>query len=181
MPKLVLVAFPDLWGKLIIYGTHCEEEPMKKLAGIVLVWLIFSSVITALAGEESLPKDLDSYTYTGSLAIPDKDSPLFGFFHYYINKKGLEAFKKGGPYPDDTIIVGKVYEVVTSPIVGIIEGKLMRYSYMKKNISAKETGGWIFAVFSRDGKLIQKDVKTACFACHMAAKESDYVFSKPLE
>jgi hypothetical protein len=32
-----------------------------------------------------------------------------------------------------------------------------------------------------DGKLVQKDVKTASFACHMAAKDSDYVFSKQLE
>jgi hypothetical protein len=28
---------------------------------------------------------------------------------------------------------------------------------------------------------VQKDVKTACFACHLAARDSGYVFSKPLE
>jgi len=154
---------------------------MKKLAGIVIASFIIASSITAWAGEEALPKDLDSFTYTGSLVIPDKNSPLFGFFHYSMNKKGLAAFKKGGPYPDGTTIVGKVYEVVSSPVGGMIEGKRLRYSYMRKDISAKETGGWIFAVFSADGKFIQKDVKTACFACHMAAKDSDYVFSKPLE
>jgi cytochrome P460 len=102
---------------------------MKKLAGILLVSFILASAITARAAEEALPKDLDSYTHTGSLVIPDKNSPLFGFFHYYMNKKGLEAFKKGGPYPDGTIIVGKVYEVVTSPAGGMIEGKMLRYSY----------------------------------------------------
>jgi hypothetical protein len=154
---------------------------MKKLAGIVIVSFILESSVAAWAGRETLPTDLDSYTYTGSLVIPDKSSPLFGFFHYSMNKKGLAAFKKGGPYPDGTIIVGKVYEVVTSPVGGMIEGKMLRYSYMRKDMSAKETGGWIFAVFSADGKFIQKDVKTACFTCHMAAKDSDYVFSKPLE
>jgi hypothetical protein len=154
---------------------------MKKLAGIVIVSFILASAIAAWAGEEALPKDLDYYTYTGSLIVPDKNSPLFGFFHYYMNAKGLAAFKKGDPYPDGAIIVGKVYEVVSSPTVGMIEGKLLRYSYMKKDMSAKETGGWIFAAFSADGKLVQKDVKTACFACHTAAKDSGYVFSKPLE
>jgi len=154
---------------------------MKKLAGICIVTFILASTITAWAGGEALPKDLDSYTRTGSLVIPDKNSPLFGFYHYSMNKIGLAAFKKGGPYPDGAIIVGKVYEVVTSPVGGMIEGKMLRYSYMKKDRYAKETGGWIFAAFSRDGKLMQKDVKTACFACHMAAKDSGYVFSKPLE
>jgi hypothetical protein len=161
--------------------TNTGRNTMKKPAGILIVSFILASAITAWAGEEALPKDLDSYTYTGSLVIPDKNSPLFGFFHYYMNKKGLEAFKKGGPYPDGTIIVGKVYEVVTSPAGGMIEGKMLRYSYMKKDMSAKETGGWIFAAFSADGKPVQKDVKTACFACHRAAKDTGYVFSKPLE
>jgi cytochrome P460 len=154
---------------------------MKKLSGIVIVSFILAWAIIAWAGEEALPKDLDSYTYTGSLIVPDKNSPLFGFFHYYMNAKGLAAFKTGGPYPDGTIIVGKVYEVMASPVGGMIEGKLLRYSSMRKDQSAKETGGWTFAVFSAGGKPIQKDVKTACFACHMAAKDSDYVFSKPLE
>ncbi len=154
---------------------------MKKMASVVIVLSILASAITVWAGEEALPRDLDSYAYTGSLVIPDKNSPLFGFFHYYMNKKGLAAFKTGAPYPEGTIIVGKVYEVVTSPIVGMTEGKMLRYSYMRKDLSAKETGGWIFAVFSPDGRFIKKDEKTACFACHMAAKDSDYVFSKPLE
>jgi hypothetical protein len=154
---------------------------MRKLTGVVIVSFILTFTITSWAGEEALPKDLDSYTYTGSLVIPDKNSPLFGFFHYYMNNKGLTAFKKGGPYPEGTIIVGKVYDIVTSPAGGMIEGKILRYSYMRKNMSAKETGGWIFAAFSPGRKFIQKDVKTACFACHVAAKDSDYVFSKPLE
>jgi hypothetical protein len=154
---------------------------MKKLAGIVIASFMLASSITAWASEEALPKDLDSYTYTGSFVIPDKSSPLFGFFHYSMNETGLAAFKKGGPYPDGAIIVGKVYEVVTSPVGGMVEGKRLRYSYMRKDQSAKETGGWIFAAFSRDGKFVQKDVKTACFACHLAARDSGYVFSKPLE
>ena len=144
---------------------------MKKLAGMFAAAFVLALVVTTWAGEAALPKDLDSYTHTGSLVIPDKNSPLFGFFHYYMNNKGLTAFKKGGPYPEGTIIVGKVYDIVTSPAGGMIEGKILRYSYMKKDVSAKETGGWIFAAFSPERKFIQKDVKTTCFACHMAAKD----------
>jgi hypothetical protein len=101
-----------------------------------------------------------------------------------MNKKGLEAFEKGGPYPDGTIIVGGVYEVVTTGEGALNEGKKLFQTYMRKDSRAKEakdTGGWIFAAFSPDGKLMEKDVKKDCFECHRAVKDSDYVFSKPLK
>lgn len=153
---------------------------MKKLIGIFTAVLVLASV-TAWAGEAALPKDLASYRHVGSLIIPDKNSPLFGIHHFYMNKKGLPSFEKGAAYPDGTIFVGQVYEVVTTPEGAMNEGKKLFQTYMRKDKSAKETGGWIFAAFTPDGKPIQKDVKTDCFACHTAVKDSDYVFSKPLK
>jgi hypothetical protein len=98
-----------------------------------------------------------------------------------MNKKGQPAFEKGAAYPDGTIITGAVYEIVTTPEGAMNEGKKLFQTYMRKDKSAKETGGWVFAAFTPEGKLIQKDVKTDCFACHTAVKDSDYVFSKPLK
>jgi hypothetical protein len=154
---------------------------MKKLVGISVAAVVLASAIAVWADEAALPKDLDSYRHIGSLIIPDKNSPLFGIHHFSMNKKGLPAFEKSAAYPEGTIIVGAVYEVATTPEGAMNEGKKLFHTYMKKDKSAKETGGWIFAAFTPDGKLIQKDVKTDCFACHTAAKDSDYVFSKPLK
>ncbi len=154
---------------------------MKKQVGMFVVMFVLASVIAAWAGEAALPRELDSYKHIGSLIIPDKNSPLFGIHHFTMNNKGLAAFEKGAAYPEGTIIVGSVYEVVTTPEGAMNEGKKQFFTYMRKDKSAKETGGWQFAAFAPDGKLVQKDVKTDCFACHTAVKDSDYVFSKPLK
>jgi hypothetical protein len=156
---------------------------MKKyysmLAALGLVMAL--TALPSAAAELSLPKDADSYKHVGSLVIPDKSSPLFGIHHFYLNKTGQAAFEKGAAYPKGSIFVGRVYEAVTTPDGALNEGKMLFQTYMKKDASAKDTGGWIFAAFTPDGKQIQKDPKADCFACHTAVKESDFVFSKPLK
>jgi cytochrome c553 len=47
----------------------------------------------------TLPQDVEDFKHVGSLVIPDKASPLFGIHHFYLNDKGMAAFKKSGPYP----------------------------------------------------------------------------------
>jgi len=154
---------------------------MKKLFAFLAATFLLASAVTAWAGDVALPKDLSGYRHIGSRVIPDKNSPLFGIHHFYMNKTGQAAFQKGAAYPKGTIIVGVVYEVVTMPDGALDEGKKLFHTYMKKDASAKETGGWVFAAFGPDGKPMQKDVKTDCFACHTAVRDTDYVFSKPLK
>jgi len=155
---------------------------MKRFIGSLMVVAFVASLASgAVAGDLALPKDKDTYKHIGSLIIPDKTSPLFGIHHFTMNKKALGAFEKGTAYPDGSIIVGSVYEVVTTPEGIINEGKKQFYTYMQKDKAARETGGWMFAAFAPDGKKVEKDAKKDCFACHTAVKDSDYVFSKPLK
>jgi hypothetical protein len=97
-----------------------------------------------------------------------------------MNKKGLDAFMKGQKYPDGTIIVDSVYEIKESG--GILnEGNLAFFPVMKKNSKMKDTGGWEWAAFSPDGKMLDKDPKKDCLSCHDSVKDADYVFSRPLK
>jgi hypothetical protein len=59
-----------------------------------------------------------------------------------MNNNGLEAFNKGGPYPDGTIIVDAVHELVEGGGGILNEGKKLFYPVMKKDSKAKDTGGW---------------------------------------
>ncbi len=161
---------------------------MKKYFAVLVVVLLTTMAVAAWAETKKgviLPKGWMTYKFIGSLIITDKQSPLFGIHHFYMNKKGIETFiNKGGPYPDGTMIVDAVYEAVTGAGGMINEGKKLFYPVMIKDSNAdeaKETGGWIFAAFDPDGKPMQMDVKKGCFECHSAAKDSDYVFSKPLK
>jgi hypothetical protein len=158
---------------------------MKKLF-IVITAICFSlgALVVAVSAETQkgmvLPKDWDTYRHIGSLIVTDKDHPLHGIHNFYMNKKGLAAFEKGGKYPDGTVIVDAVYEIVESG--GILnEGKRAFFPVMKKNSKMKETGGWEWYAFSADGKMLDKDPKKDCLTCHEGAKDSDYVLSKPLK
>jgi hypothetical protein len=166
---------------------HNRRETMKKHFTVLVAVLLAAMAVATWAETKKgamFPKDWMTYKFIGALIITDQKSPLFGIHHFYMNKKGLETFKKGGAYPDGTIIVDAVYEAVMSQGGMINEGKKLFYPVMikdSKGKEAKETGGWIFAAFDPDGKPIQMDVKKGCFECHASVKDSDYVFSKPLK
>jgi hypothetical protein len=150
-----------------------------------LVIFIAAFAVTGLSATEksqssiSFPQNWETYKHIGSFVVLDSKSPLFGIHIFYMNEKGFGAFEKGTAYPDGTIIVGAVYELVTRPDGTFNQGKQRLFTYMQKNPEAKDTGGWSYAAFSPDAKMIEMDVKTGCFACHTQVKDSDYVFSKP--
>lgn len=153
---------------------------MKKAVLIAAALVLLAAVPSgALHPGLTLPEDWESYKHIGSLVITDKTHALYGIHHFYMNDIGLKAFEKGEAYPDGTIIVDSVYEIVQDG--GILnEGKRAFFPVMKKNSRKKHTGGWEWAAFSPDGKMLDKDPKKDCLSCHDSVKDSDYVFSKPL-
>jgi hypothetical protein len=158
---------------------------MKKICFLLGASMLFatqvSSPVLADSSTPKLPEDLSGYRHIHSLVINDKESPLFGFHHFYINETGWETFKNQGPfpYPEGTIFLGAVYKVEQDGEL-YNEGSGAVYTIMKKDSAAEETGGWLFASFTPDGKPVEQDVKTACFSCHQPLKDRDHVFSSPL-
>lgn len=158
---------------------------MKKIGVFSIIVTISLFIATFSIAEMkkgvSLPKGWRSFTHVKSMVIPDKSHSLYGFHHIYVNKKGIETLKKGGTYPQGALFIGVFYDVVTEKDGSISQGKKLFYVYMKKDKTAKETGGWRYAAFDPDGKYLEKDVKKECYECHTAVKDSDYVFSKFIE
>jgi hypothetical protein len=138
-------------------------------------------------GDLRLPKNASDYEHINTLFVPDEKLPVFGIHHFYMNDKGLPTFSKSQgkvTYPDGTIILGRVYDVVLRDDAGFEEGKLLAYTYMEKdkdNPMTKVTGGWIFAKFSPDGKRMDINPAADCFPCHAPLSQSDFVFSDPLK
>jgi cytochrome c553 len=73
------------------------------------------------------------------------------------------------------------YEVVADgPMLN--QGKKLMDMFMRKDASAKATGGWTFAASGPDSKPLAVDTAKACLACHASgAKDSGLVFSKYVE
>ena len=123
--------------------------------------------------------DLSGYRHIGSITVTDANSPRFGIHHYYVSPAGKRAFRSGGPYPAGMIFIGKIYGIVEEG-GGLNEGPLRFITYMRKDDAARDTGGWVYALFGPHRNQIVADVKKGCFDCHTKVEAADYVFSKPL-
>lgn len=109
----------------------------------------------------------------------------------FANEAALEAGSKSAELPDGSVLVGEVYaarkdadgNVVTSSLGRRVRDKLVAVAVMEKRQGwgadfpeDLRNGDWDFAIFSPDGKPLNKDIN-ACRSCHAPLKESQHVFS----
>jgi hypothetical protein len=107
------------------------------------------------------------------------------------NDIAIKAFKEGKvPFPDGTIIAAIHWtrvpsednnKVLAGPFPGaqsFVVGSPVNAQFMVKDSKKyAATGGWGFADF-KDGKPGDKALHETCFACHIPAKDRDYVFTR---
>ena len=103
------------------------------------------------------------------------------------NDLAIKAYREGKlPFPDGTIIAGIHWNYVPSEennkVFGrsqsFVAGSAKNVQFMVKDSKKyAATGGWGFADF-KDGKPADEAVHKACFPCHEAAKERDYIFTR---
>lgn len=104
------------------------------------------------------------------------------------NDAALAAARSGktNPWPDGAILAKISWKQTTLPNfpTANVPGELVQTDFMVKD-SARyaATGGWGFArwtgdqaaVYGKDAGFVQE-----CFACHGAAKDTDWVFTRPV-
>jgi hypothetical protein len=109
------------------------------------------------------------------------------------NDIAIEAYREGKiPFPDGAIIAALHWNEVSSeennkvlakgfPGAGIqsfIPGPGVNIQFMVKDSKKyAATGGWGFRDFT-DGKPGDEKLMKTCFACHLPAKDRDFVFTK---
>ena len=152
---------------------------------LFLIILIILTTMNASSGEDQIPypKGYRDWHHIKSMLIYDPKHPLFnpfgGIHHIYVNKKGLEAYKKGGGFPDGTVIVFDLLEAKEDN-GAYVEGPRKLIGVMQKDMKKfKETGGWGFQAFEKDSmNSLVKDKGVSCYNCYLSQKEKDFVFSK---
>jgi len=106
------------------------------------------------------------------------------------NDIAVKAIKEGTlPYPDGSIIVALHWtRVLSDADTQVIDGafpgdqsfvvgsRLNMQVMVKDSKKYASTGGWGFADFT-NGKPGDKALHGTCFACHMPAKDRDFVFT----
>jgi hypothetical protein len=166
-----------------------EQEMIGKAFALVLgIGIIVS---TAMADEEriSFPADYKTkfYNYLSLDRVQNDDQII----RLFANDVALNAAKEGRELPAGSVIVGEVYKakkdkdgnVTQSSLGRRIRDKLAAVAVMEKGegwgaIFSEDlrNGDWDFAIFSPDGKRLNKDLN-ACRSCHAPLNETQHLFS----
>ncbi len=103
-----------------------------------------------------------------------------GIHHLYANNAAILGYKTG-KWPNGAVIVFDLLEAKSADntvtegqrkVVGVMHRDAKRYA---------TTGGWGYEGFKGDSKsdrAVGNNAATACHQCHIAQKDSGYVFSK---
>ena len=148
--------------------------------------LVFAAVGGAKAigdnAEVDYPKDYRSWQHVKSMIIQPGhplENPFGGIHHIYANEKAMTGLTSD-KYEDGAYFVFDLLAYEDSDKT-IVEKERKRIDVMQLNYEKfSETGGWGYDTFVGDSqteRLVQ-DVTTACYACHMGAESSNFVFSK---
>ena len=141
-----------------------------------------ATVALAAGPEVPYPDGYRDWSHVKSMVI-EEGHPLFeafgGIHHLYANQLALEGYRSGR-FPDGAVIVFDLLEAQRADNA-VTEGSRKVVGVMHKDSKAyAETGGWGFEGFggdSRTNRVVGANAATACYACHTAQKQSDYVFS----
>lgn len=157
--------------------------PAALTAAALLAAVPFALSSSRARGEVPYPQGWRTWTHVKSMAILGEEHPLFSAFggvhHVYVNPAGLAAARKGGPYPDGSVLVFDLF-AAESGGGATQEGARKFIGVMRKDSRRwAETGGWGFEAFAAGdpARRVVKDAKSECFECHTAVSNRDHVYS----
>jgi len=129
------------------------------------------------------PQGYREWTHVKSMVIQPGHAlyeAFGGIHHLYANPKALAAYRSGGRFADGSVIVFDLLEARGAEsavqegarkVVGVMVKDARRYA---------ATGGWGFEAFkgaSTTERAVGANAAAACYQCHTAKKDSDFVFS----
>lgn len=159
----------------------------NRLFRLTIVTVVAVSCFWAVADAQremgvDYPSGYRSWQHVKSMVIQPGhplEDPFGGIHHVYANKKATSGLADN-QYADGAAFVFDLLDYSDSDLL-IVEAERKRLDVMyydSKRFS--ETGGWGFDTFVGDSRTerLDQDVVMACYNCHVAAMETNYVYSK---
>ncbi len=132
------------------------------------------------------PKGYRQWTHVKSMVIQPGHAlydSFGGIHHLYANKLAEKGYASG-KFPDGAVIAFDLLTAVSADNA-VQEGSRKVLGVMVKDARRyKDTGGWGFEGFKADStteRAVSSQAATACYQCHTAQKDKDYVFSSMRE
>ena len=155
---------------------------MRKALVLITALSIVPPLYAADAAPVPYPQGYRQWTHVKSMTI-NPGHALYdafgGIHHLYANKKAEHGYKSG-KFGDGSVIVFDLLEAKAADNT-VQEGARKVLGVMHKDSRKyKDTGGWGFEGFKGDSttdRAVGNNAATACFQCHTARKDNDFVFS----
>jgi len=155
---------------------------MRKIIVLATALSFASPLMAADPAPVPYPEGYRQWTHVESMAI-NQGHPLYdafgGIHHLYANQRAMQGYKSG-KFADGSVIIFDLLEAKAADNT-VQEGARKVLGVMHKDAKKyKSTGGWGYEGFKGDSKTeraVGKNAATACFQCHTAQKDKDYVFS----
>ena len=160
------------------------EMGMKPVNFTKMSLLLVICCSTAMGGDAivNYPDGYRSWQHVKSMIIQPGhplEDPFAGIHHIYANSKAMSGLSSG-KYEEGAVFVFDLLNYVNSDQV-IVEADRKRLDVMQYNPDQfSATRGWGYETFVGDSRTErwEQDVVTACYACHIPAKASNYVYSQ---
>lgn len=158
---------------------------------IAIAFAIVATSAIAIAEEARIPFPENYATTFQNYLSLDRVQDADQIIRIFANDQALNAGNEGRELPYGSILVGEVYsakkdaegKVITSSLGQRIKDKMVAIAVMEKQKGwgdafpdELKNGDWDFAIFSPDGKRLNKDLNT-CRQCHAPLKDTQHVFS----
>ena len=155
---------------------------MRKMLVLAATLAIVPSVHAADAPPVPYPDGYRQWTHVKSMTI-NQGHALYdsfgGIHHIYANRKAEQGYK-AGKFANGSVIVFDLLEAKVADNT-VQEGARKVVGVMHKDARKyKDTGGWGFEGFKGDSKTdraVGANAASACYQCHTAQKDKDFVFS----
>jgi hypothetical protein len=155
---------------------------MIKLLAIATLSVAANLALAADAPPVPYPEGYRHWTHVKSMTI-NPGHALYdafgGIHHLYANPKAMQGYRSG-KFADGAVIGFDLLEAKAADNT-VQEGARKVLGVMRKDAKRyAATGGWGFEAFKGDSKTeraVAANAATACFQCHTAQKDRDFVFS----
>lgn len=157
--------------------------PRIELMAAIFVMSATSFTAAAESAPVPYPKDYRHWHHVKSMVI-NPGHGLYdsfgGIHHLYANKLAVQGYKSG-KWPDGAVIVFDLLDAKSADSA-ITEGNRKVVGVMHRDARKyAATGGWGYEGFKGDSKTeraVGQNAATACHQCHIAQKDSAFIFSK---
>jgi hypothetical protein len=152
------------------------------LAAVAVVAVVAACIapVPGHAAQEAEPvfvdKVIPGYRDWVLISVAREEGELNDIRAVLGNDVAIKAYREGKPFPEGAVIARIAWSYDASEENNKTFGRAQSYvAGAPKNYAA--TGGWGYAHFN-DGKSAEVALLKACFPCHAAIKERDYVFTR---